>query len=224
MATSLFNIITVICGSLLAATILASPLDLANFSKSDSDLTAVPSESVSVNDTNSTAQNLYVIKAIVYEIGILTDIGENDTSSNETLSNEQIDLTFFHPDKNGSIIDLGNIPIPVQTNITGQVITGIAPVDLGSISAPQFNSINISESLLPGGVIANALQTLVPSVSINSSTDNLLNHFDSQISLDSLQNVTSNNETISSLSQLGSLFEPQPISLSNQTIFLSSVS
>lgn len=64
--------------------------------------------------------------------------------------NEQIDLTFFNPDKNGSIIDLGDIPIPIQTNISGHVITGIAPVDIGSISASNFNSINISESLLPG--------------------------------------------------------------------------
>ncbi|KAH8379636.1 hypothetical protein KR009_006257 [Drosophila setifemur] len=85
----------------------------------------------SVNDT---PKNLYVVKAVVYEIGILTEVGENDTSFE---SQERVDLTFFDTHSNKSHIDLGNIPLPIQTNVTGQVLTGIAPVNLGAFSSPQ---------------------------------------------------------------------------------------
>lgn len=35
------------------------------------------------NSTNSTVKELYVIKAVVYEIGILTDVPENETELEE---------------------------------------------------------------------------------------------------------------------------------------------
>lgn len=43
-------------------------------------------------------------------------------------SRERVDLTFFDDHTNDSHIDLGTIPLPVQTNVTGQVLTGIAPI------------------------------------------------------------------------------------------------
>lgn len=49
---------------------------------------------------------------------------------------ERVDLTFFDAKSNGSSFDLGQIPLPVQTNITGQVLTGIAPIDIGAIQNP----------------------------------------------------------------------------------------
>ncbi|KAH8251114.1 hypothetical protein KR026_012619 [Drosophila bipectinata] len=85
----------------------------------------------SVNDS---PKNLYVVKAVVYEIGILTEVDENDTSFE---SQERVDLTFYDTHSNKSHIDLGNIPLPIQTNVTGQVLTGIAPVNLGAFSSPQ---------------------------------------------------------------------------------------
>ncbi|EDW78834.1 uncharacterized protein Dwil_GK12502 [Drosophila willistoni] len=85
----------------------------------------------SVNDT---PKNLYVVKAVVYEIGILTEVGDNDTSFE---SQERVDLTFYDAHSNKSHIDLGNIPLPIQTNVTGQVLTGIAPVNIGAFSSPQ---------------------------------------------------------------------------------------
>lgn len=85
----------------------------------------------SVNDS---PKNLYVVKAVVYEIGILTEVDENDTSFE---SQERVDLTFFDSHSNQSHIDLGNIPLPIQTNVTGQVLTGIAPVNIGAFSSPQ---------------------------------------------------------------------------------------
>ncbi|KAM8709192.1 hypothetical protein ACLKA7_016064 [Drosophila subpalustris] len=85
----------------------------------------------SVNDT---PKNLYVVKAVVYEIGILTEVGDNDTDFE---SQERVDLTFYDAHTNQSHIDLGNIPLPIQTNVTGQVLTGIAPVNIGAFSSPQ---------------------------------------------------------------------------------------
>lgn len=85
----------------------------------------------SVNDT---PKNLYVVKAVVYEIGILTEVGDNETDFE---SQERVDLTFYDAHTNQSHIDLGNIPLPIQTNVTGQVLTGIAPVNIGAFSSPQ---------------------------------------------------------------------------------------
>lgn len=70
---------------------------------------------------------------MVYEIGILTEVDDNDTDSFE--SQERVDLTFFDAHTNESHIDLGNIPLPIQTNISGQVLTGIAPVNIGAFSS-----------------------------------------------------------------------------------------
>ncbi|KAH8365953.1 hypothetical protein KR093_007672 [Drosophila rubida] len=85
----------------------------------------------SVNDT---PKNLYVVKAVVYEIGILTEVGDNETDFE---SQERVDLTFYDAHTNQSHIDLGNIPLPIQTNVSGQVLTGIAPVNIGAFSSPQ---------------------------------------------------------------------------------------
>lgn len=76
----------------------------------------------------------YVVKAVVYEIGILTEVGENDTDFE---SQERVDLTFYDAHTNQSHIDLGNIPLPIQTNVSGQVLTGIAPINIGAFSSPQ---------------------------------------------------------------------------------------
>lgn len=66
-------------------------------------------------------------------------------------SHERVDLTFFDAKSNGSHFDLGEIPLPVQTNVTGQVLTGIAPIDLGSIQ----NASDILSTLQLTGTIVN---------------------------------------------------------------------
>jgi len=60
----------------------------------------------------------YVVKAVVYEIGILTEVGENDTSFE---SQERVDLTFYDTHSNKSHIDLGNIPLPIQPATDNEV-------------------------------------------------------------------------------------------------------
>lgn len=64
---------------------------------------------------------------------------------------ERVDLTFFDAKSNGSHFDLGNIPLPVQTNVSGQVLTGIAPISLGSIQ----NASDILSTLPLTGTIIN---------------------------------------------------------------------
>lgn len=66
-------------------------------------------------------------------------------------SRERIDLTFFDAHTNDSHIDLGSIPLPVQTNVTGHVLTAIAPFSIGGISDPR----DILSSLPITGTIVN---------------------------------------------------------------------
>ncbi|KOX78464.1 hypothetical protein WN51_07871 [Melipona quadrifasciata] len=55
------------------------------------------------NDTsnNSTGDDLYIIKAMVYEIGILTDA---DNATNDTTERQEVKLSFYNPptEDNGS--------------------------------------------------------------------------------------------------------------------------
>lgn len=122
-------IMTVFCAAIWTKTIGLPVLPVLDES-SGIDNETIEGLRASVNET---AKNLYVVKAVVYEVGILTDDDENDTSSVE--SQERVDLTFFDAHRNGSRIDLGNIPLPIQTNVSGQVLTGIAPVNIGAFSS-----------------------------------------------------------------------------------------
>jgi hypothetical protein len=109
-----------------------------------------------IDDVNATAllngthKDLYVIKAVVYEIGILTEVNNSANASDEDYSHERVDLTFFDAHSNGSHYDLGDIPLPVQTNITGQVLTGIAPVHIGAIqdAADIFNTLPLTGTIV----------------------------------------------------------------------------
>jgi len=121
-AAALVFIFTTICAISLGLPVLDASSGIDN--------ETIEALKASVNDT---PKNLYVVKAVVYEIGILTEVGENDTSFE---SQERIDLTFYDAHSNRSHIDLGNIPLPIQTNISGQVLTGIAPVNIGAFSSP----------------------------------------------------------------------------------------
>lgn len=66
-------------------------------------------------------------------------------------SHERVDLTFFDDHTNGSHIDLGTIPLPVQTNVTGQVLTGVASLSMDASSDPN----DIMSTLPIKGTIVN---------------------------------------------------------------------
>jgi len=114
------------------------------------------SEEIIENDNttvlNGTHKDLYVIKAVVYEIGILTEVADGDnTTDDEDFSRERVDLTFFDAHSNSSHFNLGDIPLPVQTNVSGQILTGIAPVHIGAIQ----DAADILSSLPFTGTIVN---------------------------------------------------------------------
>lgn len=114
-------------------------------------------ESLTSNSTNGTHQDLYVIKAVVYEIGILVDEPDNDTlgSGEEPITEQQVDLTFFTHNANKTHINLGDIPLPVSTSVHGQVLTGIAPVHIGAVSSLS----DVLATLPITGTIVNITQT-----------------------------------------------------------------
>uniref|UniRef100_A0A1A9VHK2 DUF4794 domain-containing protein n=1 Tax=Glossina austeni TaxID=7395 RepID=A0A1A9VHK2_GLOAU len=90
-------------------------------------------EATSIDDSAKNL-SLYVVKAMVYEIGILTE-EDNDTDNTSFENEERVDLTFFDAHSNNSHIDLGNIPLPIKTNVSGQILTGIAPINIGAFSS-----------------------------------------------------------------------------------------
>ncbi|XP_039763977.1 uncharacterized protein LOC120636528 isoform X2 [Pararge aegeria] len=83
---------------------------------------------------------MYVVRATVYQVGILT----NRTNETDLNTGRQEALTIYH--NNGSSIDLSGIPDPLLTNVTAEKVVGVAPVTNSSvpwktlqrlISAPQ---------------------------------------------------------------------------------------
>lgn len=143
-----------LCCAIIVATVLTLNSNIYAIPLSEFlNVPTEPAESGSTENAtvNGTKKDLYVIKAVVYEIGILTEADENATSSEENYSHERVDLTFFDAKSNGSHFDLGSIPVPVQTNVTGQVLTGIAPIDLGTIQ----NATDILSTLPLTGTIIN---------------------------------------------------------------------
>ncbi|KAF9417621.1 hypothetical protein HW555_005328, partial [Spodoptera exigua] len=94
-------------------------------------LTCARSEDV-VNNTellgNSSDPNkdMYVIHAMVYQVGIVTNKTDNETANMNSTGNQEA-VTFFHT--NGSAgLDLSKIPAPLLTNVTAQSMVGVAPV------------------------------------------------------------------------------------------------
>lgn len=127
------------------------------FHPDEGDYWSATNQSVENNSTNGTHKDLYVIKAVVYEIGILVDSPDNDTAEvgEDPVSQQQVDLTFFAHDSNDTHINLGDIPLPIATSVNGQVLSGIAPVHIGAIS-----DLNDLVSTIPiSGTIVNITQT-----------------------------------------------------------------
>ncbi|XP_075991144.1 uncharacterized protein LOC142986513 [Anticarsia gemmatalis] len=93
-----------------------------------------------INDTatsvNSSDPNkdMYVIHAMVYQVGIVTNRTDNETGNFNATGNQEA-LTFYH--NNGSQVDLSQIPAPLLTNVTAQSMVGVAPVSASQGNAPN---------------------------------------------------------------------------------------
>uniref|UniRef100_A0A182SK45 Uncharacterized protein n=1 Tax=Anopheles maculatus TaxID=74869 RepID=A0A182SK45_9DIPT len=109
------------------------------------------------NSSQNTTKELYVIKAVVYEIGILADVPDNETlDGDEPITHQQVDLSFFSHGGNDTHLNLGDIPVPIQTSVQGQVFTGIAPVHVGTVPT---NLSDLLSALPIAGTVVNISQT-----------------------------------------------------------------
>lgn len=78
---------------------------------------------------------------------------------------DQVDFTYYDPNNTESDIDLSNLPIPIQTNVSGVTVTGLIPgSDLAAILMPP----NPDNDSLPHIV----LPTKQVTVTHNISTSN----------------------------------------------------
>ncbi|XP_070497272.1 uncharacterized protein [Chironomus tepperi] len=141
-----------------------------------------------LHERKETKKEVYIIKATTYEIGILADVPDNDTTTdNGPVTRQQVDLTFFNTESNGTDVNFGDIPFPVKTTgLKGQVITGIAPVHIGAVS-----DINDVIKAIPfSGTIVNITQADTSFVHI--SRENLTDS----------ENIVHINDTDTDLAQL----------------------
>nr|XP_023028252.1 uncharacterized protein LOC111516314 [Leptinotarsa decemlineata] len=145
------------------------------------------------NNTSEPTQNLYVIKSVVYEIGILTDAGNDTIAGNET--HEEIDVSFFDPDSNGTLIDLSSIPIPIQTNISGVSITGIIPANFGSINLLEDGTPTLNGSHFP--LLPNKQVKVSHNISTadRESSSSILSGLSDILGLKDLANIGQTNKT-----------------------------
>lgn len=106
--------------------------------------------------------------------------------TNESIfSEERVDLTFYDAHSNQSHINLGNVPLPIQTNISGQVLTGIAPVNIGAFSNPA----DLLQTLPLTGTIVNITHsnTAFYQLTKSNASDTLKPHI---TDVDDLTNVS----------------------------------
>lgn len=116
---------------------------------------------------------------------------------------EQVDLTFFDPGHNGSIIDLSNIPIPIQTNVSGVTVTGILPTNLGQINLNDNGTATINSTNFP--ILPNQQIRITHNISTidKDKSSSILSGLPKILGLDEILNVTSNDQKINDTGEDG---------------------
>lgn len=71
------------------------------------------------------------------------------------MTHQQVDVSFYDTESNDTFINLGDVPLPVQTSVSGQIITGIAPVHIGAVQ----NIGEVLKSLPFSGTIVNITES-----------------------------------------------------------------
>ncbi|CAB3225676.1 unnamed protein product [Arctia plantaginis] len=87
-----------------------------------------------LGNSSDTHKDMYVIHAMVYQVGVLTNKTDNETANSNTTGNQEA-FTFYY--NNGSQIDLSQIPAPLLTNVTAQSLQGVAPVSNSQSNVPN---------------------------------------------------------------------------------------
>ncbi|KAK2587984.1 hypothetical protein KPH14_004063 [Odynerus spinipes] len=112
-SSSLFYVLIIsVC---LLTKIIATPLPTPTQEYQDyaiDNLTTISSE-------NSTNDDLYIIRAVVYEIGVLTD---TDNSTNENPErHEEVNIAFYDPPhKENGLLDLDKVSISTEDSLSTQ--------------------------------------------------------------------------------------------------------
>ncbi|CAK1588754.1 unnamed protein product [Parnassius mnemosyne] len=75
------------------------------------------------NSNSSEPKDMYVVRATVYQVGILTN--KTDEAMEREQGNQEA-ITFYH--HNGAAVNLSGISNPLMTNVTAQSMVGVAPV------------------------------------------------------------------------------------------------
>lgn len=105
----------------------------------------------------------YVIKATTYEVSFLVDVPNDDkTLENVTqVTRDQVDISFYGAESNDSFVNLGDVPLPIQSKVPGQI--GISTVHIGSVQ----NVADILEKLPFSASIVNITESGTSFVKIN---------------------------------------------------------
>ncbi|CAG4955179.1 unnamed protein product [Colias eurytheme] len=86
---------------------------------------SVQGEDILPNANHTLPKDMYVVRATVYQVGILVNGTSNETDKNATGRQESV--TFYH--LNGSNLNLKDLPTPLVTNVTAENVVGVAPTN-----------------------------------------------------------------------------------------------
>ncbi|CAH0684477.1 unnamed protein product [Chilo suppressalis] len=103
--------------TLMACTMVTCILEVVQCTHLDSGNTT--------NNSTAPTKDMYVINALVYQVGIITN-KTGDKNQTSSMGNQEA-ITLYRT--NGSKIDLSNIPEPLLTNVTAQSMVQVAPKD-----------------------------------------------------------------------------------------------
>lgn len=76
-------------------------------------------ENLTMLAENSTDNNLYIIRAVVYEIGVLTDTNNNTDENPER--HEEVNISIYNPPhKENGLLDLDKVPVSTEDTLSTQ--------------------------------------------------------------------------------------------------------
>lgn len=152
-------------------------------------------EKYSVEYSNGTAKDLYVIRTIIYEIGILANPDGSKNASAHSEMQDQVDISLFKPTKD-ELIDETKIPelIKGQVNrLTNSALRSLDVVPLIEISTKNKSSTEIRQlSYFP-----NSFVRLTANISTIRGDDDTFNkeETNSQVGKESSTLISKNVET-----------------------------
>ncbi|KAJ8737525.1 hypothetical protein PYW08_000120 [Mythimna loreyi] len=135
-----------------------------------SDMDAVNDTELSANSSDPN-KDMYVIHAMVYQVGIVTNKTDNETANMLNATGNQEAVTFFH--SNGSQgLDLSKIPAPLLTNVTAQSMVGVAPMPVDPVNVQHqlpWTALNHLTDISPPSALTGSVPPKTSKRSIRSN-------------------------------------------------------